>query len=360
MSTPIDTRLDRAQGCLLGQLAGDTLGGLVEFSRPEAIRPKYPNGVREMQSGGTWRNIAGQPTDDSEMALALARMLVRHGKYHQQSALDSYLDWWPHAWDRGATISQALRAAASASVEERLQYASLNAGNHSQANGSLMRCSPLGIFGAKRPAQATRWAKLDSRITHPNQVCVASCSAYVAAIAFAIKTGEDKYAVCQAALEQAKKDKVKPVIDALVAAKVRPPADYVTQMGWVLIALQNTFYRLLRSPSVEDGIADTIACGGDTDTNAAIAGALLGAVHGRRGIPDRWIKTLQECRPDRASGTRHPMPKEYWPCDVLELAGQLLEIGDEGSRKKHQGPAPQAEEGSGGDNLKSPKGAYKR
>jgi len=68
-------QVDRAQGCLLGQLAGDSLGGLVEFRSPEEIRRNYPDGVRELADGGTWNTIAGQPTDDSEMALSLARML---------------------------------------------------------------------------------------------------------------------------------------------------------------------------------------------------------------------------------------------------------------------------------------------
>jgi len=68
--------LSRAQGCLLGQLAGDALGSLVEFQTPEQIRQEYPNGVRELVDGGTWNTIAGQPTDDSEMALLLARMLL--------------------------------------------------------------------------------------------------------------------------------------------------------------------------------------------------------------------------------------------------------------------------------------------
>ena len=61
----------RAQGCFLGQLAGDALGSLVEFQTPEQIRQAYPNGVQELVDGGTWNTIAGQPTDDSEMALLL-------------------------------------------------------------------------------------------------------------------------------------------------------------------------------------------------------------------------------------------------------------------------------------------------
>jgi len=42
------TTLARAQGCLLGQLAGDSLGCLVEFQSPEEIRRSYPKGVREL------------------------------------------------------------------------------------------------------------------------------------------------------------------------------------------------------------------------------------------------------------------------------------------------------------------------
>ena len=47
-----DAKLSRAQGCLLGQLAGDSLGGLVEFCTPEAILKEYPDGVRELADGG--------------------------------------------------------------------------------------------------------------------------------------------------------------------------------------------------------------------------------------------------------------------------------------------------------------------
>src|SRR5439155_2055081 len=56
--------LERAQGCLLGQLAGDSLGGLVEFCSHGTIRERYPDGCRELKDGGTWNNLAGQPTDD--------------------------------------------------------------------------------------------------------------------------------------------------------------------------------------------------------------------------------------------------------------------------------------------------------
>ncbi|WDI37865.1 ADP-ribosylglycohydrolase family protein [Entomospira culicis] len=67
----MQSQLSRAQGCLMGQVAGDSLGSLVEFKNPKMIRQLYPNGVRKLEDGGVWRTLAGQPTDDSELALAL-------------------------------------------------------------------------------------------------------------------------------------------------------------------------------------------------------------------------------------------------------------------------------------------------
>ena len=74
--------LSCAQGCLLGQLAGDSLGSLVEFQSPQEIRMKASTlAFGNLWDGGTWGTIAGQPTDDSEMALMLARMLIKQRRY---------------------------------------------------------------------------------------------------------------------------------------------------------------------------------------------------------------------------------------------------------------------------------------
>ncbi len=102
--------ISRAQGCLLGQLAGDALGSLVEFQAPQDIRREYPNGVRELIDGGTWNTIAGQPTDDSEMALMLARTLADQGKYDPQEARKAYVFWLEsEPFDCGMTVSGGLR-----------------------------------------------------------------------------------------------------------------------------------------------------------------------------------------------------------------------------------------------------------
>jgi ADP-ribosylglycohydrolase len=319
--------LSRAQGCLLGQLAGDSLGGLVEFEGQGAIAREYPRGVRDLQDGGHWSNLAGQPTDDSEMALVLARTLAQDGRYDAGRALDAYTWWWPQAWDRGNTLSKALGPACRGkTTAERLELARQNADQTSQSNGCMMRISPLGIFGAGRPAEAAGWAREDSRLTHPHPVCQGACAAFVAAVATAIAEGGSPQSCYEAALAEAARSQAEAdVRKALEDARHGPPADYCGQkMGWVLIALQNAFWQLLHAQSLEEGVVDTVMRGGDTDTNAAIAGALLGAVHGRSAVPSRWVHALLSCRPLRGAPTKHPQPAAFWPVDALELAEALL------------------------------------
>lgn len=324
-------RLAQAQGCLLGQLAGDALGSLVEFKPSDWIYSKYPNGVRDLVDGGVWKNLAGQPTDDSELALMLARTLVHLGRYDAGAMLDSYVHWFSSSpFDVGNTTGQALGAALRAArsgcrTAERLHQVQRSANHSSEANGSLMRISPLGIFGVGRPAQAAEWAREDSRLTHPNPVCQDACAVFVSAIAAAIGEGLRPRECHEAALQVADRLNVQPsVLQALENARHAAPSDYYTQMGWVLIALQNAFYQLLHAPSLEEGVIDTVMRGGDTDTNGAIAGALLGAVYGRQAIPSRWLHVLLSCCPLLQSATQHPRPCEFWPVDALVLAEALL------------------------------------
>jgi ADP-ribosylglycohydrolase len=173
----------RAQGCLLGQFAGDALGSLVEFQSPAQIRRKYPNGVRELADGGTWGTIAGQPTDDSEMALMLARMLVEHKCYDAEKARKAYVLWLKSSpFDCGSTVSSGLSGRPN---------------TDSQANGALMRISPLGIFGANHDlARVSEWAQQDAALTHSNPICVQTNALFAMAIADAIGSGRDAQGIC--------------------------------------------------------------------------------------------------------------------------------------------------------------------
>jgi ADP-ribosylglycohydrolase/fructose-1,6-bisphosphatase/inositol monophosphatase family enzyme len=307
-------RLGRAQGCLLGQIAGDNLGGLVEFQRGEDVRRAYADGPRHLEDGGVWGILAGQPTDDSEMALALARSIVAGGGYERGAALEAYRDWMRAGpFDVGSTVRAALQG--------RVNPAS-------QANGSLMRISPLAVFAHALPAAAAaELARQDGALTHPNPVCGDAAAAFVVAISHAIGHGEGGEAAWHAAVGWAREAGAALVVrEALEAAADGSPVCDAGSEGWVKIALQNAFHELLHAPSLEEGVVATVRRGGDTDTNAAIAGALLGAVHGRDAVPQQWRSAVLSCRP-HPSRTRVPRPRAYWPVDVLEVAERLLLAG---------------------------------
>jgi ADP-ribosylglycohydrolase/fructose-1,6-bisphosphatase/inositol monophosphatase family enzyme len=305
--------LARAQGCLLGQFAGDSLGSLVEFSSSSEVTKRYPEGPRELLDGGFWDTLAGQPTDDSEMAMALARAIVAEERFDRTAVKRAYQEWLrSEPFDIGGTVRAALA--------DRLNP-------HSKANGSLMRASPLGIYAHALDARSVaELAHQDSRITHPNPACLDTVAVFVIAIAHALRTGDGPQAVFDTALRWADEAGTFRVREALRRSQSEPPICDAETQGYVMIAFQNAFYELLHAPTLEEGVVATVRRGGDTDTNAAIAGALLGAVHGREAVPPQWRRMILSCRP-LPRCARRPRPREYWPVDVFELAERLLLAG---------------------------------
>jgi ADP-ribosylglycohydrolase len=191
----------------------------------------------------------------------------------------------------------------------------------SESNGSLMRVAPIGVWAAGDPARAAAAAREDSALTHKNPVCIEACAGYAAAIAAGVAAeGPDesrRAAMREAALAHAR-GKAREAIE-----RASLPADFMARMGWVVIALQNAFFHL-RSSGFEAALVSTVACGGDTDTNAAVCGALLGAALGRQAVPSRWILPVLACRATVDAGAPRPRPAAYWPDDILELAEALL------------------------------------
>lgn len=343
-----DGFLGRASGCLLGQLIGDALGSQVEFKfHAEAAgilrKNNYAIGPSHM-----WGTVAGQPTDDSEQALALARGILRAGHYDHATALDDLVAWSKHAWDIGRTTATALKAAARA--KDPLAAVREHADPDSQANGSLMRIAPLGIFCAgSLDDRDFQKARQNSALTHPHPVCQDACAVFVAAIRCAILADwkfQEIHApiprekVWEAACRKARTEEVR---DVLLSARHESTAvwgervltqrgelsqwPHWAQKGWVLASLHNAFHQLLHAKDFEDALIETVKLGGDADTHGAICGALYGAWCGEIGLPVRWINTVLSCRPTQESGSLHPQPPQYWPVDARTIAEQLLAAG---------------------------------
>ncbi|HEY7240570.1 MAG TPA: inositol monophosphatase family protein [Burkholderiales bacterium] len=293
--------LERGQGVLLGQVVGDSLGSQVEFKSAAEIARLFPRGVRELASGGPYHTIAGQPTDDSEMALTLARTILSHRGFERDKVLDAYREWMQtRPIDIGETTERGLLGLHT---------------TESESNGSLMRVSPIGVWAAGDPARAAAAARQDSMLTHPNPVCVEACAGFCAAIAAGV-AGAGRKEMVQAGAAHC----TGPAQEAILRGAA--PGDFTR--GRALVALQNAFHRLASGASVEESLVATVSYGGDTDTNAAIAGALLGALHGRDAFPSRWVFRVLACRPLAEAADPRPRPMVYWPDDVLELAEALL------------------------------------
>lgn len=318
--------LSRAQGCLLGLVSGDSLGGQVEFLSASQIAAAHPEGVVDLSDGGTWRLLAGQPTDDSEMALMLARSIVADGGPSPERSVAAYVAWLRSpAFDVGSTTRRALGAVTDSDLARgRAAFAAMTAADpDSQANGSLMRIAPLGVWGAGRTDdQTAAAARADALLTHPHPVCQEAAEVFAVAIAAAVREGLSAVGTWERAVSRTRSGSL--IRADLEAAVQGPPDDFMTHMGWVRVALRNAFFRLLHAPDFERGLMATVAAGGDADTNGAIAGALLGAVAGRAAIPARWRNLVLSSRALPGTATRYPRSRVYWPIDLLTLAERLV------------------------------------
>nr|WP_273537306.1 ADP-ribosylglycohydrolase family protein [Pseudomonas sp.] len=315
--------MQRAAGCLAGLFIGDNLGAQVEFMDATQIARRCQQQPLRMEDGGVWDILAGQPTDDGELALALARSLVEKGGYCADSAAHAYVAWLEsQPFDVGDTTWQALLGPLSYPQLSSADACHAASSVSSQANGALMRVAPIGIAAQGRPALAARWARLDACLTHPHPVCQEANAAFAAAIAVGVAGGNHQ-SMLAAALEQLSQDEAGAQVRQRLraAAAGEPVAEFQQHMGWVLIALHNAFYQLLAGRSVSDAIMNTVLRGGDTDTNACIAGALVGAVEGVSSIEVELPLMVMSCR--ALGNTVMPRPAVYWPEDMTRLAMHL-------------------------------------
>lgn len=309
-------------------MSGDALGSQGEFRTAESLHRQWPDGVRDMGPSPIWGTAPGQLTDDSEMAIELLHALSDCPKaIDWDRVAEGYVRWARSGpFDIGGTVRQATHGAMMAdSITSKGLAARMraHANPESKANGALMRESPLAIWGfALDPRIVGEYAREDARLTHPNAVCLDASAVYVATLAQVIRWGLDASAAYAFALQfQQQYGHEVDVLDALIKAKMDPPP-ISHHRGYVLLALHNAFYQLLHTQSVEEAVVASVMIGGDTDTNAAIAGAFAGAVYGEGGVPPRWINRLMACRVE--DGVNRP--RRYLPILAIEQLEKLLDV----------------------------------
>ena len=341
---------DRVMGCLIGQFIGDALGNRYEFGSEKKNAKQIEKDMIDehlpILGGVPFGLVKGQVTDDTELAMALARSILGTGQFDIQDIAKSYSVWFRSPpFDIGITTRNAFAGTKPSQdpseIYERMVSNSMNNNMDSLSNGCLMRISPLAIAGSQWDEDVLQEvAKLDCALTNPNPIALDSVSVYVTAIRTAILTG-DKQTTYKAACKAATNGVIKQI---LLAAKESPdpvaiwprgitdikpgqkPQTFAATdsqfMGYLGIALQNTFYELLNGNNFETSLVNIISRGGDTDTNGCIAGALLGAVYGYETVPIDWSETVINAE----TGHRVDEYQYVKSDDLLEVALGLLYV----------------------------------
>jgi len=285
---------DRRRGAWYGLAAGDALGAPVEFMSGQAIASRYGRWT-EMRAGGPW--ACGEWTDDTALAIAVASAYSEPDKgYDIGTAAGSMRAWLASGpKDVGNQTRMALGMLERGIPLEDLPGAIERKNPGGAGNGSLMRAAPTGLIRKPEDPRLIEETEELSRLTHPDARCVDACVAYNVVLSTLVHEGGDVgralAAACQALHGRGRE--VRELVEHVRDTDGRTPRYVDAPIGYVLLCLERALAALAQSAGFEDGLVAVVAAGGDTDTNAAVAGALLGARFGHDAIPRRWLDALQ-------------------------------------------------------------------
>jgi ADP-ribosyl-[dinitrogen reductase] hydrolase len=274
----------RARGAILGHAAGNALGVPTEFlETPQAIEREFPGGLKEIRRRDT---IRSPWDDDVAMALHLAEELLEP-EPDLERLTRRWVQW---AEEDGRGIGGWTRTA----LAHIRTHGSPPAESGGQAgNGALMRCLPAGLRFFRQPANLIAATYHTAALTHPDPRCGWSAVAANVAVACFLSGRRDFVGDVIEALRN--NDAPAEVTDAVrrvpVMRRTELPITGGTQ-GYTVHCMQIALWAAYHEPTLEGALVWLANAGGDTDTNAAVAGGLLGARDGVREIPSRWVAEL--------------------------------------------------------------------
>uniref|UniRef100_A0A914CT77 ADP-ribosylhydrolase ARH3 n=1 Tax=Acrobeloides nanus TaxID=290746 RepID=A0A914CT77_9BILA len=341
----VEEEMKRIYGAFYGQIIGDALGVRYEGLDAKTAIEQMNYEKRQKRNSLVGAQILpilgsdppfirpGQFTDDSEMALCLARSCVAKQSYDKVDVACAYSYWLCITCPKtsGSTTEKALLSSISTisekpltsnwreeltvgqkrTIYEEISQNVQQLNTTSLSNGSLMRISPLAIAFRNSNVEELRvLATEDAKLTHAHPVAWDAAASYVIAMAALLK-GRSKENAYDEALNSAQTDIVRDLLhDAKThALPVKLPQDITWEnsiqppklTNGADISFQSAFYELLHAESFSSGLENSIARGGDTDTNGCIAGALLGARFGLDDIPEEWIEAVKNADPCKLS-----------------------------------------------------------
>ena len=302
------TLRDRAIGALYGLAIGDALGMPTQLMSRDEVANRYGviDRFRAAEAGHPLAGglPAGHVTDDTEQALLLARLLVEgHGHIAKGAFARALVEWEDGMRARGSL--DLLGPSTKRAVQAVLDGEPLaTAGRFGTTNGAAMRVAPVGIIRSWQPIDTLVDLVVEaSMVTHNTGVAIAGAAAVAAAVSAGIDGAEFAAAV-DAALEAARIGATRGywVAAADVASRIRlaidlaDPADVggsltrIYEIVGTSLATQESIpaaFGLLATFPDDPWRAACAAAtlGGDSDTIAALAGAIGGALRGTTAFP---------------------------------------------------------------------------
>jgi len=278
---------------LVGCAIGDALGN--PFEMKPAISPSLTTWDALFKAGGTfWKGDAGQYTDDTLMSIALSKSIIQSTGFDPKDVANEYLNWYLSKNTRGIGTTTA-----TALENLKLGYSWEQSGlisSRSGGNGTAMRAAPIGLVYRNKLNLVLKYAVEDASITHNSlEPKMGSCAI---ALATAILTDRDVGTIAMSSLlgniisvllDSEVKSKLQDVQKAL-HEKIDPKVVLASigTSGYVPESVGAAFYCLLATSSFEDAVVMAVRGGGDTDTIAAMTGAMAGTYYGLDGIPEHY------------------------------------------------------------------------
>lgn len=284
--------LDRAAGVLIGLATGDALGAGYEFATP-------PAGEAAMIGGGLGPWAPGEWTDDTQQAVCVAESAAT-GALDAEVVGRRLLEWYDDnpldVGNQTRAVLHAARAGEDLAVASRA-YFSQNP-HHAAGNGSLMRTAPVALAFLGDDDAIVAGAFGVSALTHADPLAGEACAIWCVAIDRAVR--ERRLDGIWDGVDLLPGNAQARWAGWLLAAETQPPETFAPN-GFVVRALQAAWASIHQTPipaddpcrHLQDALHTAVRIGDDTDTVAAIAGALLGARWGSSAVPLGWREMLR-------------------------------------------------------------------
>ncbi len=278
---------------LLGTAVGDALG--VPFETKLAnYEPLVAWDGKSFLGSEHHKLGPGQYSDDTQMSLMVAESLIENHGFNPDDLAERYVDWMVSGRARG--YGKTTLFAIKNLIDGKHWSESGIPGSY--GNGTAMRAAPFGVYFRNDIQSLIAIAKMDSAITHASEEAEAGSIAIALAAAYAVN-GE-KEGLLSDLWKVLPDSKVKSSIyslDSLIDSPFITSEQALRIIGTKGDVRQTTpaaLYCFLKFDNYHDAVMASIKAGGDTDTTAAIVGALFGAKLGAQGINADLVKAVEE------------------------------------------------------------------